>query len=144
MFSGATAGIAAMAGAKTVLAIAFLVGSASFAAEPAIHISCIHTSQAGFDGAVALMSRQPMDAHRIFWEMWRRDQDCAILLWGMAMSAADPEERQGDALYAIITAVIAGVDDDESRKIFALLRLKDLLPGGTDVEDQCAPPDRRR
>ena len=109
-----------MANLKAMLATALLIGSPSLAAESTISISCNHTSQTGFDGAVALMSRKPVDAHRMFEEMWRRDQDCAILFWGMAMSTADPEERQDDALYAIVTAVIAGVNEDESRRIFAL------------------------
>jgi hypothetical protein len=38
----------------------------------------------------------------------------------MAMSAANPEERQDDALFAIVTAVVAGVNDEESRRIFPL------------------------
>src|SRR5262249_33866203 len=97
-----------------------LISSASLAAEPTIHISCKHTSQAGFDTAVALMDRQPVAAHRMFAEMWRKDQDCAILFWGMALSTADPDEHQDDALYAIVIAVIAGVNDAESRRIFAL------------------------
>lgn len=105
---------------KAMILIALLISSPSLAAEPAIRISCSHTSQAGFDTAVALMNRKPADAHRMFQEMWRRDQDCAILFWGMAMSADNREERQDDALYAIVTAVIAGVNDDESRRIFAL------------------------
>ena len=109
-----------MPGLKAMISIALLVGSPSFGSEPAIRISCSHTSQAGFDTAVALMNRAPADAHRMFQEMWRRDQDCAILFWGMAMSADNREERQDDALYAIVTAVIAGVNDDESRRIFAL------------------------
>src|SRR6185437_150769 len=97
MFSAATVGITAMAGLKAVLATAVLVGNSSFAAEPAIRISCKHTSQAGFDAAVALMSRKPLDAHRMFGWMWRKDQDRAVLFWRMAMSAADPEERHDDA-----------------------------------------------
>ena len=109
-----------MASLKAMLAATLLISGPSLAAEPAIRISCNHTSQAGFDAAVTLMNRNPVDAHRMFDEMWRRDRDCAILFWGMALSTADPEERQDDALYAIVTAVIAGVNDDESRRIFAL------------------------
>jgi hypothetical protein len=105
---------------KPMILLALLTGSPSLAAEPAIRISCSHTSQAGFDAAVSLMSRNPTDAHRMFEEMWRRDQDCAILFWGMAMSAANPEQRQDALLYAIVTAVVAGVNDDEARRIFAL------------------------
>lgn len=97
-----------MASLKAMLATALLISSPSLAAEPTIRISCHHTSQAGFDGAMALMNRKPADAHRMFDELWRRDQDCAILFWGMAMSTADPEQRQDDALFAIVTAVIAG------------------------------------
>ena len=109
-----------MARSAAILATALLISGPSLAVEPAIRISCSHTSQAGFDAAVALMNAKPRDAHRMFDEMWRKDPDCAILFWGMALSAADPEERQDDTLYAIVTAVIAGVNEDESRRIFAL------------------------
>ena len=109
-----------MANLRAMLAAALLISSPSLAAEPNIRISCSHTTQAGFDAAVTLMNRKPADAHRMFEEMWRTDQDCAILFWGMAMSTASPEERQDDALFAIVTAVVAGVNDSEWRKIAAL------------------------
>lgn len=109
-----------MRGMKAMISIALLAGSQSLAAEPAIRISCRHTSQADFDRSVALIDEKPRDAHRRFLEMWREDHDCAILLWGMAVSAANPGERQDESLDAVITAVVAGVNDSEWRQIDAL------------------------
>lgn len=105
---------------KAMISIVLLASSPSLAAEPTIRISCSHTSQAAFDDAVALIERKPTDARRMFQEMSRRDHDCAILFWGMAMSAASPEERQDASLYAVVTAVVAGVNDGEWRRIAAL------------------------
>jgi hypothetical protein len=105
---------------NAVISIVLLATSPSVAAEPTIRISCSHTSQVDFDNSVALMDRKPTDAYRRFQELWRRDHDCAILFWGMAISATNPQERQDDALDAIITAVVAGVNDDEWRRIVAL------------------------
>jgi hypothetical protein len=105
---------------KAMVSIALLASSPSLAAETPIRISCSHTSQAGFDNAVALMEQKPPDGRRMFQEMSRKDRDCAILFWGIAMSAANSEERQDASLCAIVTAVIAGVNDDEWRRIVAL------------------------
>jgi hypothetical protein len=105
---------------RSIISVVILAAAASFAAESAIRISCRRTSQADFDKAVALINRKPVDARRMFLQMWRRDNDCAILFWGVAMSAPSADARWDASLEAIVTAVVVGVNASEWQKIATL------------------------
>jgi hypothetical protein len=52
--------------------------------------------------------------------MARRDDDCAILWWGVAMTASDPAQRREAKRDAILNAAINAASAVEWQKISAL------------------------
>lgn len=106
--------------ARAGVCLALLIGGPSLAEGRTIHVSCSNTSQTSFDQATAAIRRQPDEARRMFGKMLNKDTHCAVLYWGLASTAATPDERQDASLDAITTAVTDGVNREEWQLISSL------------------------
>jgi hypothetical protein len=98
--------------------VVLLASGAALAGEESFAISCSDTPQAQFDKAVSMIGGA--EAAALFQEMARRDDDCAILLWGVAMTASDPSQRRAAKREAILSAAINAASAVEWQKISAL------------------------
>lgn len=100
------------------LALAFLASATALADEQSFRISCSDTPQAAFDKAVSMIGRP--EAAPLFLEMARRDDDCAILWWGVAVTGTDAAQRREAKRDAILNAAINAANAVEWQKISAL------------------------
>ena len=103
------------------ICFAMMITGPALAGERTVTISCRHTSQATFDSAVTMIDSEPLKSGSIFEDMVRSDRGCAILHWGIAMTAAEPGLRQRATLDALLAAAIGHANEMEWSKI-SLLR----------------------
>ena len=104
-----------MRGMKRLAIVMALASGAALAGEATFTISCHSIPQSEFDRAVAMIGRP--EAAATFQELARRDPDCAILLWGVAMTTREVAQRRSAKMDALLSAAVNTANEAEWQKI---------------------------